>query len=486
MRRLLRTTIGPCNLVTVAPALSFEQGLAVVRGDTLPTPLPSCLVHDPRMSAYVAAGHHYPTLRAWAAAHGVAERSAPTSLPGGRIIDWRCPRDVQREALQRWQGNGCRGTIVLPTGAGKTFVAMLAIDAMATATCIIVPTRALVTQWFTQLADAFGADRVGAWYGDEKQVRDITVTTYHSAFALLEREGARFGLLICDEVHRLTDTGAGDAGSWHDALTIAPSAHRLGLTATYPDGRDTHLVRLVGPVVYRRLIGEMTDAELARFALERRYVELTRAERARYDACTTRFEAYAEESGWRASALPSDAWKRFVASTRRDPKARRAFRDFLERERIVRMAAAKFDETLRLLQLFPAEQSVIFCGGVDMALEVSRRFAIPLITASTPASERHAILAGMRDGTVRAIATVQVLDEGWDVPNAKLGIVLGDSSRGGVRQHTQRLGRLLRRQGDQMATLFEVVAAGTWEFFAAQKRSAGVRRVAEAQLGFGL
>jgi len=81
---------------------------------------------------------------------------------------------------------------------------------------------------------------------------------------------------------------------------------------------------------------------------------------------------------------------------------------------------------------------------------------------------------------------VKVLDEGWDVPNAKLGIVLGDSTRGGARQHTQRLGRLLRRQGDQVASLFELVAAGTWEFFASQKRGAAVRKVADSQLGFGL
>lgn len=472
--------------MSTAPVLSFEQGLAVVRGDELPT-LPAFVRWDPRFAAHVAAGHNYPALREWAAAHGIDERSPDTTLLGAVFADGRIPREAQREAIDRWSAAGHRGTVVLPTGAGKTFVALLAINQQARATCIIVPTRALVNQWFTQLADAFGAERVGAWYGDEKQLRPITVTTYHSAFALLERAGAQFDLLICDEVHRLADTAEGDASGWHDALVISPASKRLGLTATYPDGRDSALNRLVGPMVYRRLIGEMTDAELARFALERRYVDLTRAERARYDACTARFDAYAEASGWRkATAVPSDAWKRFVASTRRDPRARRAFRDFHERERIVRMAEAKFDETMRLLRLFPQEQAVVFCGGVDMAMEVSRRLAIPLITATTPASERHAILAGMRDGTVRAVATVQVLDEGWDVPNAKLGIVLGDSSRGGVRQHTQRLGRLLRRQGDQVASLFEVVAAGTWEFYSAQKRTAGVKRVAEAQLGFGL
>lgn len=469
-----------------ARSLSFENGLAVVRGRTLPAP-PSCLIWDPRLDAHVAAGLHYPLLREWAFAHDIDEQSAPSALAVPSTLDWRAPREAQREALDRWRAAGSRGTVVLPTGAGKTFVAMLAIEATATEACIIVPTRALVTQWFTQLADAFGVERVGAYYGDEKTRRAITVTTYHSAFPLLERDGARFGLVICDEAHHLSDTLEGDARSWHDALTIAPAAARLGLTATYPDGRDSVLTRLIGPVVYRRAIGEMTDAELARFAIERRYVDLTRAERARYDACTARFDAYTARSKWRdAAPTPADAWKRFVASTRRDPSARRAWRDFLERERIVRMAEAKFDEAARLLRLFPGEQSVLFCGGVDMAMEVSRKFAVPMITASTPASERHAVLNAMRDGTIRAVATVQVLDEGWDVPNAKLGIVLGDSTRGGVRQHTQRLGRLLRRQGDQVASLFEVVAAGTWEFYASQKRSAGVRRVAEPQLGFGL
>ena len=177
---------------------------------------------------------------------------------------------------------------------------------------------------------------------------------------------------------------------------------------------------------------------------------------------------------------------RLVARARKEPSARRALYAFRERERIVRMANAKFDETARLLRMFPSEQAILFCGGTDVAMEASRRFAIPLISASTPASERHQILAAMQEGSLRAVASVKVLDEGWDVPGAKLGIVLGDTTRGGARQHTQRLGRLLRRQGDHVASLYEIVAAGTWEFFAAQRRGAAVRKVAEPQLGFGL
>ncbi len=442
---------------------------------------------DPRLDALVAAGARYPELRDWAEARGIPEASAASNLFDAPLLDVRTPREAQQEAISRWMAAGCRGTVVLPTGAGKTLVALLAIHRTGLNACIIVPTRALVSQWFTQLADAFGVEHVGAYYGDEKEVRALTVTTYNSAFPLLERHGARFALLVCDEVHHLADSATGEARSRLDALIIAPAPCRLGLTATYPDGQDQWLVRALGPVVYRRSIGEMTDAELARFAIERRYVDLTPSERARYDAESARFEEYAERSQWRTMAeAPDEAWKRFAAGARRSPPARRAMRAFRERERVVRMAESKFEESARVLRMFPGEQAVLFCGGTDVAMELSRRLAIPLIGASTPASERHAILEAMREGTLRAVASVKVLDEGWDVPNAKLGIVLGDSTRGGARQHTQRLGRLLRRQGDQVASLFELVAAGTWEFFASQKRGAAVRKVAEAQLGFGL
>ena len=185
-------------------------------------------------------------------------------------------------------------------------------------------------------------------------------------------------------------------------------------------------------------------------------------------------------------ATASDAWRMFAASARRSREGRAALSAFHEREKVVRLAHAKLEEIHRILRAHPAEQAVIFCGGTDAAMTVSREFAIPMITASTPASERHALLEAMSAGAIRAVASVRVLDEGWDIPQAKLGIVIGDSTRGSARQHTQRLGRLLRRQGDAVASLYEIVAAGTYEFFASQKRRVGVSRVAEPQLGFGL
>lgn len=467
-----------------APSLSYRHGLAVVRHVR---EAPPGTTYDARAGAYVAPGHRLPELRAWAAEHGIAEHGAGPDRLDAPLFDPREPRDYQRDALERWLAAGGRGSVVLPTGAGKSFVAILAVDRVAAGACVIAPTRALVGQWFGQLADAFGADRVGAYYADEKDPRPITVTTYHSAFSLLERWGRRFDLLVLDEAHHLADGEDGGPRSWHDALRIAPATHRLALTATYPDGRDAELCRLVGPVVYRRRIGEMVDAELAAFALERRFVSLTPSEQQAYDAATAAYEGFTSARGYRERYQdPSDAWRVFMAETRRSPAARRAFRAFLERERIVALAERKLREAERLLRLFPAESAVLFCGSADAAERLSRRLAIPLIAADTPASERRALLAAIAQGEIRAVASVKVLDEGWDVPAAKLGIVLGDTTRGGRRQHLQRLGRLLRRQGDRVASLYEIVVAGTHEFYASQKRGGGLKQAGAPQLGLGL
>jgi superfamily II DNA or RNA helicase len=446
---------------------------------------PPFMEYDERSDAFVAPGHRLAEVRSWAIEHGILEIDAAPAEMAVPLFDPRTPRDYQQEAVERWLGSGGRGSIVLPTGSGKSFVAVLAIHRTGAGACVVAPTRALVAQWYGQLADAFGADRVGAWYGDEKHIAPITVTTYHSAFPLLERYGAAFDTLVLDEAHHLADTAAGAATAWQDALRITPARYRLALTATWPDARDAGLRELVGPVVYRRTIAEMADAELAAFVTERRYVRLTENERAAYDACEVAYSTFISERGYRERFDDrTAAWKMFMAETRRSPAARRAFRAFRQREGLIALPQAKLRETARLLRLFPAETALIFCGSTEAAERVSRRFAIPMITSHTPASERKSLLDRIAAGEIHAVASVRVLDEGWDVPSAKLGIVLGDSTKGSRRQHAQRLGRLLRRQGDRVASLFEIVVADTHEFYAAQKRGAGVR-ARPPQLGLG-
>jgi len=468
------------------PSIAYRHGLAVLRDAE---EAPPWMVRDRRADAYTAPGSRLPELRLWAAERGIGEATPAPDPLDGPLFDPRQPRGYQREAVTRWEGVEGRGTVVLPTGAGKTLVAILATHRTARGTCVVAPTRALVAQWFSQLADAFGAERVGAFYSDEKEVRPITVTTYRSCFALMERFGERFDLLVLDEAHHLADGAGGEEKAVHDALLIAPARYRLGLTATYPDGRDQVLRRLLGPVSYRKTIGEMADAELARFATQRRFVALAPRERDRYEALTEVCEGWIAERGYRDAGrfpTPEDGWRVFMAETRRSPAARRAHRAWLERERLVALPEGKLAEAGRILRLYPAERAILFCGTADSAEAVSRHFAVPLVRADTPASERKWILDRMAAGEIRAVASVEVLDEGWDVPGVKLGIVLADSSRGSRRQHAQRLGRLLRRQGDAVASLYELVAEDTHEFLVSQKRRSGIGGAAAGQLGLGV
>lgn len=406
-----------------ARGVFYRNGLAVLRlDDEAPgLPLPDWLLPDPRSGWWIAPGHRLPELRRWAAEAGIPELSPGPEAMETPLLDPRTPRPYQREALERWVAGGGRGTVVLPTGAGKTLVALMAVERTGAGACVVAPTRALLVQWFGQLADAFGGERVGAFYGDEKEVRPVTVTTYHSAFRLLEREGARFDLLVLDEVHHLADAAGGEARQWHDALTVAPAARRLGLTATYPDGADEALLRLVGPVAYRRRIGEMTDRELAEFVTERHFVPLAPEEERRYRAADALYEDFLAERGYADRAPDAEGeWKLFMAETRRSPAARRAFRAFRQRERIVHLAEGKLEMAARLLRLHPDEQALLFCGSREAAEAVSRRFAIPMIEAGTPASTRREILAAVAEGSIRAVASVRVLDEGWDGPDPRL------------------------------------------------------------------
>src|SRR5262249_41567937 len=155
-----------------------------------------------------------------------------------------------KAALDAWRAHKSRGVVVLPTGAGKTFVATLAIAATKRSTVVVVPTIDLLNQWYDVLAAAFGG-AIGIVGGGYHEPDDITVTTYDSAYLHMERLGNRFGLAIFDECHHVPSP------SYSLAARMCISPYRLGLTATpeRADGRGADDV--IGPIVYRKEIDEL-------------------------------------------------------------------------------------------------------------------------------------------------------------------------------------------------------------------------------------
>ena len=378
---------------------------------------------------------------------------------GARIH--REPRPFQAEALAAWKKAQGRGVVVLPTGAGKTQVATMAIDDRRRSALIVAPTLDLVRQWYDVLKATFGV-AIGIVGGGEHDVQPITVTTYDSAYLHMEHLGARFGLIVFDEVHHLPSPTYALAAK----LSLAP--FRLGLTATpeRADGLDAVLTQLVGPTVYRRDISELAGEYLAAYETERIEVELGPEEREEHDAERLIYRNFLGANG--ISMGSPRGFSEFIMRASRSTEGRRAMRAYRRQRELAFAATAKLDYLAHLFGVHKNDRALVFTQDNATAHLISRRFLVPVITHQTKVTERSAILAGFSAHTYGAIVASKVLNEGVDVPDANVAVVLSGS--GSVREHVQRLGRILRQREGKRAMLYEIVTARTTETYTSERR----------------
>lgn len=370
-------------------------------------------------------------------------------------------RDYQKEALEAWRDEGHRGVVVLPTGAGKTVVAIKAIESLGEPALIVVPTLVLVEQWRTRLEEEFGVD-VGVVRGGAREVRPITVITYDSAVLRSEELGNRFGLLVFDEVHHLP------AASYRRIGTLYAAPYRMGLTATLSreDGAHVSLIEYVGRIVYEMEVDELAGVHLADYSVETIQVPLTPEEQMEYDNGFSIYRGYLQSRGIRIRSARD--YQRFVMRSGRDPEARRAL---LARNRAMDLAmnsSSKVEYLKRILLSYPDEKALVFTRHNKLVYRISKEMLIPAITHQTPGREREETLERFKSGVYLRIVTSQVLDEGVDVPDASLAVVL--SGTGSSRQFIQRLGRVLRKGEGKQAKLVELVSKGTAETRVSRRR----------------
>ena len=377
----------------------------------------------------------------------------------------RKPYRHQAEALQAWETGRRRGVVVLPTGSGKTYVAEMAIARTLRSTLVVAPTIDLMNQWYDRLSIVFDAP-IGAVGGGVRDLQEITVTTYDSAYRHLENFGARFGLVVFDEVHHLPGP------SYALAAEAAIAPFRLGLTATpeREDGREDLLARLVGPTLYRQDIADMAGDILAPYETVRLRVQLSEDETARYQAARQTYLGFLRSN--RVNMGDRNGWQHFIQLSARSLAGRRAFQAHREQRSIALGCAAKRDLLAKLLRQHRADRSIVFTRDNATVYAISRDHLIPAITHQTDAKERRWILQAFREGEVRGVVTSRVLNEGVDVPTASVAIVMSGSST--VREHVQRLGRILRRAEGKQAVLYEIVAADTAEEAISERRRAHV------------
>jgi superfamily II DNA or RNA helicase len=449
----------------MSQSIRYEQGTILVEGfdGVVMSKLEDWVIRDQRTLEWRAEGRRYREIALTLRDCGVVWKDNARSyellkLPLRSPIN---PRSHQAGAIEAWTAAGRRGVVSLPTGAGKTILAVMCMAAVGRPTLICVPTIDLMQQWHLVMTKYFDTP-IGLLGGGSHQIETVTIATYDSAAMHAERLGPKFGLAIFDECHHLPAPGYAQIAQ----CLIAP--FRLGLSATVEraDGREEVLFDLVGDIIFEGRFSELEEKTLAPYKVVQIEVDMTAHELARYNEARTTYKNFLKYS--RINFSDGNGWSQFIALSARSTQGRNAMKAYREQKRLAQAASGKLTELWKVLQIHRGERVIVFTDENSLAYQIGRDFFVPVLTHHTKPPERAKILEGFKKGEVTVIATSKVLNEGVDVPEASIGVVLSGS--GTVREHVQRLGRILRHKEGKSAVLYEIISRGTSETYVNQRR----------------
>ena len=387
-----------------------------------------------------------------------ARASVPASYDYAFLYPW------QQEALKAWHSNARRGVVEAVTGSGKTRVGIAAaFEAVRQGikVLVLVPTAELQRQWLVSLRRDLPAARRGA-LGDGRSDSlddvDVLVAIVHSASNRETLRAHKAGLIIADECHRYAApmfTGALQEGY----------AWRLGLTATFEraDGEHENLLTpYFGGVIYNLWYDRaLKDRVIAPFDIALVGVDLTASEQIDYDEFSdTMSEAARNLESY--AGIPRRPFHQFIAAvaalaasdspSREATVARKYMRAMSSRLTLLAEAKTKYLALAALKDTVDQSRgTLVFTQTQESARRAQELYTSLGSTASAVFSgmakdDRRQGLEDFRTGASQILAAPRLLDEGIDVPEADLGIIV--AANRSQRQMVQRLGRVIRKKDD--------------------------------------
>ena len=420
---------------------------------------------DPRVQAHRAPAHRYQVLKTDLGRRGVPF-SDEVRAPAPPLGVWSALelRPYQDAALWAWELAGRRALVVLPTGSGKTRVAIAAIARTGSTALCLVPTRVLLDQWRREISRSY-AGPVGCYGDGERELAAVTVATFESAYRHMDKLGNRFDMLVVDEAHHF------GCGVRDEALEMSIGHARLGLTATPPREGPARerLTELVGRTAYELAVGDLAGRFLSGFDAVTLHLDLTEAERRQYESWMSLFRAVHTQF---RRVTPGGSWQDFARAATRTSEGRSALEAFRRARQLLAFTDAKREAVRVLLRRHRNARVLVFTADNESAYRVAREHLVMPFTCDIGRREREEVLTWFRDGALRALVSARVLNEGVDVPDADVAIVVAGGL--GEREHVQRVGRLLRPREGKRALVYELVIRNTIEVRIARRRRAGL------------
>ena len=430
------------------------------------------LLWDPRVHAHRAPASTYPALKRWLLQSRTAFEDIPApSSPTHELWSDVDLRPYQEAALSAWELGRRRGVVALPTGSGKTRLALAVMQRTRLSALCLVPTRVLLDQWLREIGALYRGP-VGCYGDGVRRWAPLTIATFESAYRHMDQLGDRFELVIVDEVHHF------GGGLRDETLEMTIADARLGLTATPSRDVDVaaRLTELVGATVFELAVADLAGGFLASFDSITLYLDLTSEERSTYTGLAALFSS--AHADFRRMA-PNGSWADFTHHSARTPEGRRALSAWRQMRRLLAFTCAKRRALECLLGRHRHSRVLIFTADNETAYAIAREHLVMPLTCDIGRPERDDVLERFRRGDLRTLVSARVLNEGLDVPDADVAVVVGGAL--GEREHVQRVGRLLRPSEGKRAVVYELVTRNTLEVGQARRRRQGlvVRRSAQ-------
>jgi superfamily II DNA or RNA helicase len=355
------------------------------------------------------------------------------------------PRGWQAEALAEWERAGHRGIVSVVTGGGKTIFALSCIDRIRPiATLIIVPTAALLEQWWEESASYFDLDldEINIVTGSLRfRLGAVNIVVLNTAAKLAERMQDRSCFLIVDECHKAASE------QFRSSLQI-PTFASLGLSATperpYDEGLTDVLVPALGAVIYSYSYTDaLRDGVIVPFELRNIVFELEDDRQAEYDRLSKSIARSIGQHG---------------------PDADETIALFLKRARVQNLSLNRIRLALKITAANRGRRTLIFHEDIDACDLIHRVLSANGVKCGVyhskmPLRARAAMLGQYRRGEIDVLVTCRALDEGFNVPETEVGIIAASTAT--QRQRIQRLGRVVRpAAGKSVASIYTLVATG--------------------------